>query len=78
LYFAVLLDRGLIDIYSTIQYFPCTYAIKKFVWLTITTTCSKFQSVRAETTENYLEKYKSKGNNSAKNYQTTYLLCNTP
>jgi hypothetical protein len=43
-----------------------------------TTTCSNFQSVRAETTENYLEKYKSKGNNSAKNYQTTYLLCNTP
>ena len=63
--YAVLLDRGLIDIYSTIQYFPCTYAIKKFVWLTIPTTCSKFQSIRAETTENSMEKYKSKGSNSA-------------
>jgi hypothetical protein len=41
------------------------YAIKKFVWLTIPTTCSKFQSVRAETTENSMEKYKSKGSNSA-------------
>jgi hypothetical protein len=51
---------------------------KKSVWLTITTTCSKFQTARAETTESYLEKYKSTGNKSAKNYQTTYSLCNTP
>ena len=78
LYFAVLLDRGPIDIYSTIQYFPCAYAIKKFVWLTITTTCSKFQYVRTEPTKGYLEKYKFKGNNSAKYFQTTYLLCSTP